>query len=376
MFGSDSPGGSGHGTPRREGDTTGTSGSRSHEGTNDLLPGRHSSRRPNRLEDLEELMMMEAIRLSLAAEEERKKKEEKEAAKGAKKEEKKKAKEARKAEKAARKSGFFPTPTDADESSYAASSAAASKGKAVDRSGECVAFNPLTESTSTVDASSSKEDPQRHLEQSRAQIQNQSSSTNISSPFDPFSEQPTHRSALRSLSSASSSASSFAESYQGSLRGTGNGGFGASGSSFEPTPNASGLSLGREEHSQQSTPGVEPMFNFRSLAAVMTDEDKKDDNDKVQHIENAADKLRASTEKMHLNDQPDSAQGSSKASADQRDEHPLGESVATMRPAGNAGDEVEGSPEIDVIDAPSNDTDTKHVGDVSMVGSLVQQSTQ
>ena len=76
MFGSDSPSGSGNHTPRRDGDIStliaAASSSRPHEGSNDLLPGRHSSRRPNRLEDLEELMMMEAIRLSLAAEEERK----------------------------------------------------------------------------------------------------------------------------------------------------------------------------------------------------------------------------------------------------------------------------------------------------------------
>ena len=71
----------------------------------DLFPGRSSSRR-TRVEELEDMMMMEAIRQSLQAEEERKKKEDKEASKEAKKEGKRRAKEekeARKAEKAERK---------------------------------------------------------------------------------------------------------------------------------------------------------------------------------------------------------------------------------------------------------------------------------
>ena len=57
------------------------------------------ARRRSRMEDLEDMMMMEAIRLSLAAEEERKKKADKDAAKEAKK----KAKEERKREKKEKK---------------------------------------------------------------------------------------------------------------------------------------------------------------------------------------------------------------------------------------------------------------------------------
>ena len=383
MFGSDSPSGSGNHTPRRDGDIStliaAASSSRPHEGSNDLLPGRHSSRRPNRLEDLEELMMMEAIRLSLAAEEERKKKEEKEAAKEAKKEEKKKAKEARKAEKAARKSGFSGFQADTEESfSTGSSSVVASKGKAVDRSGEGSGLNPLTELTSTVNPSSSKDDPQRHLEQSRAQIQNHTLTTSPLSPFDPFSEQQPHRSALRSLSSASSSASSFAESYQGSLRNAGNGGFGASASSFEPTPNASGLSLGRDDGSQQSTPGVEPMFNFRSLAAVMTDESKNDDSGNVLHIENAEEKSQGA-EDENARGQPLIVAGGSagKGTSTEQDIEPLDESVSTMKPT-KASENSDGeSPRVvEVVDTPEDEVDTKHVGEVSLVGSLAAQPTQ
>lgn len=74
------------------------------DGNDDLFPGRTSSRR-TRVEELEEMMMMEAIRQSLQAEEDRKRKEDKEASKVAKKEDKKRAKEAKKAEKAAKKRG-------------------------------------------------------------------------------------------------------------------------------------------------------------------------------------------------------------------------------------------------------------------------------
>ena len=88
---SDSPGASGSGTPRegmiispyghiiraaaasRDGEESG----------GDLYPARGSSRR-SRVDDLEDLMMMEAIRLSLAAEEDRSRKEEKELRKDAK----------------------------------------------------------------------------------------------------------------------------------------------------------------------------------------------------------------------------------------------------------------------------------------------------
>ena len=74
------------------------------DGSDDLFPGRTSSR-TTRVEELEEMMMMEAIRQSLQAEEDRKRKEDKEAFKAAKREDKKRAKEAKKAEKAAKKRG-------------------------------------------------------------------------------------------------------------------------------------------------------------------------------------------------------------------------------------------------------------------------------
>ncbi|KAF2204822.1 hypothetical protein GQ43DRAFT_408776 [Delitschia confertaspora ATCC 74209] len=357
MFGSDSAGSSGHATPRRDRESDinallgAASGSRN-DGNNDLLPGRHSSRRPNRIEDLEELMMMEAIRLSLAAEEDRKKKEEKEASKEAKKAEKKKAKEAKKVGKAQRKigSGFHPIP-GLDPEEVAGSSTTAGKGKAVDRSGG-YAFN-------ADEPSSSKHDPQKHLEQSRAQIQSQTSSTgNTPSSLDPFAEQGAHREILRTLSNTSS-VSSLAESDQGSLHRAGNAGFEASGSSLEPSPNASGLSINRDE-----TPGTEPMFNFRSLAAVI-DKDSKDDNI-VEYTENIDDPSQGAQTR---------AGGSAQATLEEQAYEQLDESVATMKPTKNSDNEIEQSPPMEAVHSPS-DADIKRASNVSTVASLQQEPTQ
>lgn len=396
MFGNDSVSSSGHGTPRRDGDVNAllvaaaSQGSSSrNEGQNDLLPGRHSSRRGNRLEDLEELMMMEAIRLSLAAEEERKKKEEKEAAKEAKKEEKKKVKEARKAEKASRKSGFFPLAVQdgADEDIAGSSSSAAGKGKAVDRSGGHAGFNPLCEPTSTVNAPSSKQDPQKHLEQSRAHIQREASSTGAPSPFDPFSEQPSHRAALRNLSNASSSASSFAESLQGSLRHDSQGTFGASSSSFGPSPNVSGVSISADDTPPHGTPGTEPMFNFRSLAEVITKEDGKN-VDEPQHIEDVGkgrvDDPEPERSQAFVADDangepampaPDIAIRPPEAPKIPEIEptSPLEESVMTLKPTQPAAaaeedeDEISSAPPVELVSNHPNHLDQKHIGDVSMV---------
>jgi hypothetical protein len=335
-------------------------------------------------------MMMEAIRLSLAAEEERKKKEEKEAAKEAKKEEKKKAKEAKRAEKAARKSGQSGTyDPDSDSLAAGSSSTVAGKGKGVDRSARYASFNSLNEPTSTLGASSSKEDPQRHLEQSRAQIQSQSPSTNHTpSPFDPLAESAPHRSMLRHLSNASSSASSFAESIPGSLHQGSTGGFGASASSFEPSPNNSGLSISRSDTPPSGTPGTEPMFNFRSLAAVIgNEEEQKDSGNDILHIGYLTDKDRHSSESSSNQNRSrgDSGQSSSSAPPPSlqlpvyvEKTNGMDESVATVRPLKlTNGDEVESAPPLQIVSTnASNPYDAKHYGDVSVLDSFGQQTTQ
>ncbi|KAF2006830.1 hypothetical protein P154DRAFT_176968 [Amniculicola lignicola CBS 123094] len=401
MFGSgDSPSSSGHGTPRRDGDVNallaagGGSGVRL-EGQNDLPPGRHSSRRGNRLEDLEELMMMEAIRLSLVAEEERKKKEEKETAKEAKKEEKKKAKEAKKADKSARRSGFHPAP-NMDSDVEANSSSASGKGKAVDRSGGSVGFNPLNEPTSTLNAKPLKASPQKHLEQSRAEIQKQTSGVrDVPGSFDPFSDS-NHRSALRDLSNPSSSVSSLNDSVEeNSLRNGSQGNFGASGSSFEPSPSASGVSLNQDETPPHGAPGTEPMFNFRSLEAVM-----KKDNDvgATQHIEDVTESSTTVPEssKHEMGAVPDAKRATPEISIQPPaytsgsngtklvfagSTEDLAASATTLKPTGTAvdddDDEIGPVPRVEVVaNKKDHGIDAKHIGNVSMVDSLNQHTTQ
>ncbi|PYI06257.1 hypothetical protein BO78DRAFT_121286 [Aspergillus sclerotiicarbonarius CBS 121057] len=233
------------------------------EGPGNIVPPRHSSRR-NRIDDLEEMMMMEAIRLSLASEEERRKKEEKEA----KKEAKRKEKEAKKADKVARKTGLtsnnasssaLDVPPDgrlgrvtSSTSSIAGEEAvSAGKGKEVDRvspsapvgvppagsSAAAEGFQPPSVSVAPAD-----------------QPQSMSPSPIVQSS----SKEITRPSHLRHVSSASSSFSSLVESM-----------------TEDP--------VGSHASAEGAGPFAEPLFNFRSLAAVIGDEEK--DDEVPEHVE-------------------------------------------------------------------------------------------
>ena len=233
-----------------------------------FAPPRGGSRR-NRVDDLEDMMLMEAIRLSLASEEERRKREEKDT----KKEAKKKSKEDKKAEKAARKAGVYPSSTN--QSTAALDSPQSEeflsdnvKGKAVHPSHFGRSSVPELSSTLSSSAplgSSVTDTAQNHLEKSRAQIM--PSDTNY---------KPSH---LRTLSNVSSSASSMDDSIAGAHH------IGGSHSSFDPSPSASGLNIpraGLQDTLISATPpgggaGTEPMFNFRSLAAMIGNEDHVED---------------------------------------------------------------------------------------------------
>lgn len=372
MFGTDSAGSSGHITPRRDGGQNG-------DGSQDLFPGRGSSRRGNRLDDLEELMMMEAIRLSLAAEEERKRREEKDAAKEAKKDNKKKAKELKKVAKAQSRigSGFHPIEVDGLEDAGAESSSAAGKGKEVDRSGGPLDCSPLSEPTSTINSSASKESSQKHLQDSRATIQREASSQGNLAPFDPSSE-PSHRSNLRNLSNASSSASSFAESYQNSLRHESQNNL-AVGSSLDPSPNASNINVSQGETPEHGTPGTEPMFNFQSLAEAITSEDETKDDGRPQFIEDVAgSNVLSEKQGSSASDSPKPAPSSTMNSS------PLEESVTTLKPIPSpkpvattpSDDEIEPAPRIEAISNNHTHLDHKHIGDVSMLDGVQHQATQ
>lgn len=228
-----------------------------------LAPPRGSSRR-SRIDDLEEMMMMEAIRMSLASEEERRRKEEKEARKEAKRREK----EAKKAEKSARKSGLYSENgsstalnvppgsslgrVESSSSSQNGEDASSSgKGKGVDR------VSPAAATASTdLDPASSAGPADPTSPQFVNKIdQDQSSSSAFQAP----PTEPSKHSHLRHVSSASSSSSSFVESASGEQIGSG-------------TPSGANTSL-------------QPMFNFRSLAAVIGDEVKGDES--AEHVEDS-----------------------------------------------------------------------------------------
>ncbi|KAL9621229.1 MAG: hypothetical protein Q9160_004362 [Pyrenula sp. 1 TL-2023] len=218
-----------------------------------LPPPRGSSSRQSRMDDLEEMMMMEAIRLSLAAEEERRKKEEKEA----KKEAKKKEKENKKAEKAAKKNAPYQTSPNTSGTlegarpSYIAQNQSASslgedstlqgKGKGIDRS----------ETPPALISDSCSEPPSASLP--GISLPGSGDSPPWSAP--PTGSEPLKKSHLRQISNASSSTSSLVD------------------------PNAG-------QGASNSEAGLEPMFNFRSLAAVIGDEEnEKTGGEDVMHIE-------------------------------------------------------------------------------------------
>ncbi|OAX85094.1 protein SIP5 [Emergomyces africanus] len=177
----------------------------------------------NRMDELEEMMMMEAIRMSLASEEERRKREEKEAKKAAKLREK----EAKKAEKLARKNGLY--------SNNPSSTALDAAGKACHELPPAVAVpEASSEKGKAVDPSDDDDDDDHD---------------NLSSIFAPSSAAAAKRSHLRHISSTSSSISSLVESISGEQIVSGS------------APNSGNQAL-------------EPVLNFRSLDAVIGDEDK------------------------------------------------------------------------------------------------------
>jgi hypothetical protein len=209
------------------------------------------------MDDLEEMMMMEAIRLSLASEEERRKKEEKDAKKKAKKEEKEQEKQRKKEEKAARKSSLFTMNSNGDGasstmersrsnlSSLADEDIASGKGKGIERT-----------STPPIGITRPDDETPRPYLPSMSLSETSQESLAPSIPI-PSSAEPFRRSHLRQMSNASSAASSIGEPA-GSYPGSGT-----------PPPGS-----------------LEPMFNFQSLAAMIGEEEKADG---PSHVEDADD---------------------------------------------------------------------------------------
>lgn len=258
---------------------------RDDEGDPSMTPGPRGSSRRHGMDDLEEIMMMEAIRLSLASEEDRRKREEKDAQKKAKK----KDKEDKKAEKKARKTGVYPSSANASATglegdpsevsiSGMESSPYSGKGKGIQQTASERTRAVTAASPSTAAA------PQEHLERARAQIL-PSDAPPLPTPYSSSPYRPSH---LRTLSNASSSASSADGSAPGSLKSDIRG----QSSSFDVSPSASGLNIPAAASAQDTYisgappaggAGIEPMFNFRSLAAMVGEETTRD----ITHEESA-----------------------------------------------------------------------------------------
>ena len=263
-----------------------SSAARGEEGELSMTLGPRGSSRRNRVDDLEDMMMMEAIRLSLASEEERRKKEEKEA----KKEAKKKEKESKKAEKIAKRTGIYPSSANQStagiESTLSAGSTSQGDFASLSGKGKAHQQSNAEQGSYATPLTNASGDPQEHLERARAQIL-----PNDPGPFSsPYSSSPYRPSHLRTLSSASSSASSIEGSVPGSLKSDHRG----QGSSFEVSPNASGINIPSGGTAQDTyisgTPpgggaGLEPMFNFRSLAAMVGEDGEIKEAENIGNVD-------------------------------------------------------------------------------------------
>ena len=403
LFG-DSPAASGSGTPRMPEGMGFIPLLRLYEATNrmnadgsgDLVSGRSSSRR-NRVDDLEDLMMMEAIRLSLAEDDARQRKQDKEN----KKEEKKKAKEAKKEAKQeaklAKKNGgssasLYPPGSNDSTSTWATTSMARStsnlgqqpipeeevQGKGKAPAQDFAGFNPLFEPSSTsntemrdndkrsgsasppVTRTRAKENPQGHLEASRASIQH-----TPSAPIPMRSSQP-H---LRQLSNASSVASSFGDSAPSSLRMDLNLPS-ASGSGLDVTAGAQDTSGYRSGTPPAGGNGLEPMLNFRSLAAMIGEEDKGRESEHIEHAEppsKAEEELKEPSPTGSPRLTAGSVEGNRSRGDSGESSHSAPPPIYVEQPPngnGRAGDdEITPAPQPQLV----HNVDQKHYGDINVL---------
>lgn len=259
-------GDSGSGTPSQSGPDQSRRG-----GSNRARDGGRGGGRSG-IDDLEEIMFAEAVRLSLADEEERKRKAEKEERKEAKKREK----EARKAAKAAAKqSGPY---GGASGQTSASGSSLSLPGLGFGRKrGNSGASNLRIEasvaSAMAADESRAAEPTARDKGKGVDRSQPDGEPAAAADPTHPASSasspRPIGPSHLRQMSSASSISSSVFDSQQGSY----------SSPSHLQDPRGSGLSLGNrsgasedggdQDRDRDPSVSTEPLLNFRSLAEVV-----------------------------------------------------------------------------------------------------------
>ncbi|KAK4153842.1 hypothetical protein C8A00DRAFT_33388 [Chaetomidium leptoderma] len=271
-------GDSGSGTPSQSGPD------QNPRGVSGRGPSGGSESRRDRLEDLEEMMLAEAVRLSLAAEEERKRKVEKEE----RKETKKREKEERKAAKsAAKQAGPYESAGGRSGQSSASGSSLSLPGLGFGRKRGNSAASNLRVEASVAGAMAASESPEpiskdkgkgvdrgvpTHAEGAPAtaptDVASPVGSAGASSPR-PIPHLPAGPSHLRQMSNASSVSSSVLDSQHGSFTSP----------SHLCDPRGSGLSLGNrsgasedggdQERDRDPSASTETMFNFRSLAQVV-----------------------------------------------------------------------------------------------------------
>lgn len=263
-----------------------------------LLAGPQADQRQTHMENLENMMLAEAIRLSLAAEEERKRKAEKEE----RKENKKREKEERKAAKAAAKG--HPYSGSGQSSATGSTLSLPGLGTIGRRRGNSAASNLRVEATTAhamasaggsssspprstmttspsdkgkgVDRGPPQTPPETEVGKSNVDALHPAAAPTTTPtpapssaprpiPSPQHSAGPSH---LRQMSSASSVSSSLPESQSGSYQNP----------SYlqSQDPHASGVSLGGKSDASDDGAGrsgdendSEPMFNFRSLAEMV-----------------------------------------------------------------------------------------------------------
>ena len=229
--------------------------------------------RRSRMEELEDMMFAEAVRLSLAAEEERKHKAEKEARKEAKKKEKEERKAFKQQQKGSDVYGSGNTSASGSTLSLGIGRRRGNSGASNLRVEAALHSAAGAASTSTEDAAASSAGTNsvdkgkavdRGLAES-ASVDSTPGSGSSTSPLPiPMSGPPRGPSHLRQMSNASSMSSSLADTPSGSFAGASH--------LDAANPRSSGLSLGNRGEDADRDPGsagMDPMFNFRSLAAMV-----------------------------------------------------------------------------------------------------------
>ncbi|KAL2759909.1 hypothetical protein ACRALDRAFT_206033 [Sodiomyces alcalophilus JCM 7366] len=233
--------------------------------------------RGSRMEELEEMMFMEAIRLSLAAEEERKRKEEKAERKEAKKKEKEERKAARKNE---RQGSFYGGSSSASGSSLSLGlgrrrgnsgashlrmEASVHHAQAAHSTSSLGKVHESPPSTSTGTGTTPAVDKGKGVDRGPAAADTgergdgPSPTDSSSLPIPTISRGPSH---LRQISNASSITSSLADSATGSSTNQDHHGDG-------DNRRTSGMGHARQGSGATDGDASEPMFNFRSLAEMV-----------------------------------------------------------------------------------------------------------